>query len=71
MHLSFTDGMTRLAHRSWEHVNARLRILATREESAYYAWVDEYVDRLHAEAQRGRPVRRVVPMAPIDDADAS
>ena len=49
-------GVTRrIAQWSWAHVNARLNILATDEESEYYAWVDEYLDRLQAEAEAAKP----------------
>jgi hypothetical protein len=41
----------RLVGRLWARANARLRIVATEEESAYYAWVDEYLDRLVAESR--------------------
>jgi hypothetical protein len=50
MQRSFAGVMTRVLRRSWTSVNARLGILATEDESAYYAWVDEYLDRLAAEA---------------------
>jgi hypothetical protein len=42
---------------SWTRTNARFRIVATDEESAYYAWVDEYLDRLAADAAATKPTR--------------
>ena len=50
--------MKRLAHGSWTSVNARLRILASDEESAYYAWVDDYLDRLYAETVAAGPAMK-------------
>lgn len=35
--------------RLWARANARLGIVATADESAYYAWADEYLDRLAQE----------------------
>jgi len=45
--------------------------LSTEEESAYYAWVDEYLDSLHAEATAARPELVRPAMAPTLDDVAS
>ena len=50
--------MSRFVSWSWSRINTRFRILATDEESAYYAWVDEYLDRLKAEAAVAKPALR-------------
>ena len=44
-----TSVMSNLVHLSWSSINARLSILASEEESAYYAWADEHLDALHAD----------------------
>jgi len=41
------------------------------QESAYYAWVDEYLDSLHAEATAARPELVRPAMAPTLDDVAS
>ena len=66
-----TGVMSSLVHRSWASLNAHFRILATEEESAYYASVDEYLDRLHAEATAARPELVRPAMAPTLDDVAS
>jgi hypothetical protein len=50
----------RLVGRLWARANARLRIVATEDESAYYAWVDEYLDSLVSES---REIERVSPQS--------
>ena len=66
-----TGVMSSLVHRSWASLNARFNILATEQESAYYAWVDEYLDRPHAEATAARPELVRPAMAPTLDDVAS
>ena len=50
-----TGVISSIAHRSWTTLNARLEILASDEESAYYAWADEYVDALHTDFVARKP----------------
>ena len=65
---AFTSVMKRFAHGSWAGINARLRIVASDDESAYFAWVDEYLDRLHAETAASRPAAaRSAKASTIDD----
>ena len=54
-----TSVMSNLVHLSWSSINARLNILASEEESAYYAWADEHLDALHADfpATKRAPAR--------------
>ena len=66
-----TGVMSSLVHRSWASLNARFSIVATEQESAYYAWVDEYLDRLHTEATAARPELVRPAMAPTLDDVAS
>ena len=62
-----TGVMSSLVHRSWASLNARFSIVATEQESAYYAWVDEYLDRLHAEATARPELVRPAKAPTLDD----
>ena len=66
-----TGVMSSLVHRPWASLNARFSIVATEQESAYYALVDEYLDSLHAEATAARPELVRPAMAPTLDDVAS
>ncbi len=55
MKQAVTGVLTRIAHESWATINARLDILASDEESAYYAWADEHLDALHADFLATKP----------------
>ena len=61
-----TSVMSNLVHLSWATINARLNILASEEESAYYAWADEHLD---APARR-LPRDEARPNAADEEADA-
>jgi hypothetical protein len=61
----------RLVGRLWARANARLRIVASEDESAYYAWVDEYLDRLVGESREiGRVPPRPGTASTIDEGTA-
>jgi hypothetical protein len=70
MKRSFSGDLHRLVRSSWTRTNARFRIVATDEESAYYAWVDEYLDRLAADAAATKPTRGSRTVSTFEDVAA-
>ena len=63
-----TSVMSNLVHLSWSSINARLNILASDEESAYYAWADEHLDALHADFLATKPaLTRPAKTATLDE----
>jgi hypothetical protein len=65
-------AVKRLVGWLWVRANARVHIVANEEESGYYAWVDEYLDRLESEfQQRERIPRESRTASTIDEGAAS
>ena len=60
MKQAVTGVLTRITHESWATIKARLEIVVSDEESAYYAWADEYLDAVHADFLATKPA----PMRP-------
>jgi hypothetical protein len=66
------SAVKRLMGWLWARTNARVHIVASEDESSYYAWVDEYLDRLESEFQeRERILRESRTASTIDEGAAS